>query len=46
MQEREVRGNSPFKGPLGSGEWVTRQKVDVVRRKGKDIYGEKLDRIT
>jgi hypothetical protein len=45
MQEKEVRANGPFKGPLESGEWVTRHKVDVVRT-GKEIYGEKLDGIT
>jgi hypothetical protein len=46
MQEREVRGNGPFKGPSASGEWVTGHKVDVVRRTGKEIYREKLDGIT
>jgi hypothetical protein len=29
MQEREVRGNGPFEGPSGSGEWVTGHKLDV-----------------
>jgi hypothetical protein len=46
LQEREVRGNGPYEGPLGSGEWVTRHKVDVVRRTRKEIYGEKMDGIT
>jgi hypothetical protein len=45
-REREARGNCPFKGPSGYGEWATRHKVDVVRRTGKEIYGEKLDGIT
>jgi hypothetical protein len=44
--KREVRGNEPFKGPPGSGEWVTGHKWDVERRTGKEIYREKLDRIT
>jgi hypothetical protein len=39
MQDREGRGNGPYKGPLGSGGWVTRPKVDVVRRKGKEYTG-------
>jgi hypothetical protein len=26
MQERKVRGNGPYKGPSGSGEWVTGKK--------------------
>jgi hypothetical protein len=43
---RVVRGNGPLQGPSGSGEWVTGHKRDVVRRTGKEIYGEKLDGIT
>jgi hypothetical protein len=39
MQEREVIGSSPFKGPSGSGDWVTGCKVDVVRA-GKGIDRE------
>jgi hypothetical protein len=27
MQEREVRGNGPYKDPSGSGGWVTGHKV-------------------
>jgi hypothetical protein len=45
MQEREVRGNSPYKGPSGSHKWVTRYKGNVVRT-GKEIFKEKMDRIT
>jgi hypothetical protein len=41
MQGREVRGNNPYKGLLGSSEWVTRHKGNVVRRTGKEIYREK-----
>jgi hypothetical protein len=39
MQEREVRGNSPFKGPSGFGKWVTGHKGNVVRSTGKEIMG-------
>jgi hypothetical protein len=46
IQEREVRGNGPYKGPLGSGEWVTGHKGDMVRRIRKEIYRGKMDRIT
>jgi hypothetical protein len=46
MQKREVRGNSPYKGPSGSGEWVTGHEGDLVRRTGKEIYRDKMDRIT
>jgi hypothetical protein len=49
MQEREVKGSSPYKGPSGSGRWINGHKevwVDVMRRTGKEIYGEKLDGIT
>jgi hypothetical protein len=30
--KRVIRGNCPFYGPLGSGEWVTGHKRDMVRR--------------
>jgi hypothetical protein len=43
---RVVRGNGPFQGPSGTGKWVTANTQDVVRRTGKEIYREKLDRIT
>jgi hypothetical protein len=45
MQDREVEGNGPYKGPSGSGELVTGHKGDMVRT-GKEIYGEKMDGIT
>jgi hypothetical protein len=43
---RVVRGNGPFQGPSVTGKWVTGHKWDVVRRAEKEIYGEKLDKIT
>jgi hypothetical protein len=46
MQQREVRGNGPYKIPSVSSKWVTGHKGDVVRRTGKEIYGEKMDGIT
>jgi hypothetical protein len=46
MQKREVRGNGPYQGPSGSGEWVTGHKGNVVSWTGKEIYEEKIDVIT
>jgi hypothetical protein len=43
---RVLRGNGPLQGPSGTGEWFTGHERDVVRRTGKEIYREKLDRIT
>jgi hypothetical protein len=43
MQESEVRGNGPYKGP--SSKQVTGHNGDVVRRTEKEIYGEKMDAI-
>jgi hypothetical protein len=45
-REREVKGNVPYESSSGSGEWVTAHKVYVVRGKGKEIYGKKMDGIT
>jgi hypothetical protein len=46
-REREVKGIGPYKGPLGSGRWISVHMevwVDMVRA-WKEIHGKKQPEI-